>query len=115
MKIMHCPLNGPRNISEFIYGGEVKEMPDSQTCSNKEWADYVFYHDNTVKHVLEWWFHSPSGYWFIAERHTASDEILRTFDAAEIFKERVEFQAADLDELEEKSKTKKSTNEEGKA
>ncbi|MCR8722118.1 sarcosine oxidase subunit delta, partial [Pseudomonas syringae] len=22
MKIMTCPLNGPRNISEFTYGGE---------------------------------------------------------------------------------------------
>ncbi|MQT72472.1 sarcosine oxidase subunit delta, partial [Pseudomonas sp. FSL R10-0071] len=24
MKIMMCPLNGPRNISEFTYGGEFK-------------------------------------------------------------------------------------------
>ena len=24
MKIMHCPLNGPRNISEFVWGGEVR-------------------------------------------------------------------------------------------
>lgn len=27
MKIMICPLNGPRNISEFTYGGEFKPMP----------------------------------------------------------------------------------------
>ena len=24
----------------------------------------------------EWWCHTPSGYWFIAERDTARDEIL---------------------------------------
>ncbi|MGE8384902.1 MAG: sarcosine oxidase subunit delta, partial [Pseudomonas putida] len=24
MKILTCPLNGPRNISEFTYGGEFK-------------------------------------------------------------------------------------------
>jgi sarcosine oxidase delta subunit len=27
MKIMPCPLNGPRNISEFSYGGELRQMP----------------------------------------------------------------------------------------
>ncbi|RQW62181.1 sarcosine oxidase subunit delta [Vibrio viridaestus] len=91
MKIMTCPLNGPRNISEFVYGGEVKDMPDPKTCTDKEWADYVFYSENTVRVVKEWWFHSASGYWFIAERHTASDEIIKTYDPSELYQERVEF------------------------
>lgn len=94
MKVMHCPLNGPRNISEFVYGGEVKTMPDPNTCNDQEWANYVFFHDNTIKVVKEWWYHNPSGYWFIAERHTASDEIVRTYDPQEIFNERVEFSQA---------------------
>ncbi|WP_191602668.1 sarcosine oxidase subunit delta [Marinomonas algicola] len=94
MKMMNCPLNGPRNISEFVYGGEVKSMPDHLTCSDKEWADYVFYADNTIRVITEWWFHSPSGYWFIAERHTASDEILKTYDPSELFNKRVEFASA---------------------
>ncbi|MGE8459395.1 MAG: sarcosine oxidase subunit delta, partial [Pseudomonas alloputida] len=38
MKVMNCPLNGPRNISEFTYGGEFKQMPDPQTCTDAEWA-----------------------------------------------------------------------------
>lgn len=92
MKIMNCPLNGPRNISEFVYGGEVKAMPDFSTCSDKEWADYVFYSENTIRVVTEWWFHSPSGYWFIAERHTGSDEILKTYDPSMLFNQRVEFE-----------------------
>ena len=91
MKVMNCPLNGPRNISEFVYGGEVREMPDPHTCSDKEWAEYVFYSDNQIAVVTEWWLHAPSGYWFIAERHTGSDEILRTYDAGERFQQRVEF------------------------
>jgi sarcosine oxidase subunit delta len=37
-----------------------------------------------VKVVKEWWCHSPSGYWFIAERHTASDEVMRTYDPSEL-------------------------------
>lgn len=91
MKIMHCPLNGPRNISEFVYGGEVTTMPDYQTCSDREWAEYVFYSDNSIRIVREWWYHAASGYWFIAERHTATDEIIKTYDASEIFNQRVDF------------------------
>lgn len=91
MKILNCPLNGPRNITEFVYGGEVKSMPEVG-CSDKEWAEYVFYNDNTIRIIQEWWFHSPSGYWFIAERHTASDEILKTYDPSEVFNQRVDFE-----------------------
>ncbi|MBR7888398.1 sarcosine oxidase subunit delta [Marinomonas sp. A79] len=93
MKIMNCPLNGPRNISEFVYGGEVKTMPNHQTCSDKEWAEYVFYSDNTIRIITEWWYHAASGYWFIAERHTASDEILKTYDPSELFNQRVDFES----------------------
>lgn len=91
MKIMTCPLNGPRNISEFSYGGEVRDMPDQNSCSNEEWADYVFNKDNQIAIVREWWMHTPSSYWFIVERHTATDEIIRTYDAKEIFNQRVDF------------------------
>jgi len=94
VKIMPCPLNGPRNISEFVYGGEVTTMPDPSTCSDQAWADYVFYSDNAAGVVTEWWLHAASGYWFIAQRHTVSDEILRTFDPAELYQERVDFAPA---------------------
>ncbi|MEE1920922.1 sarcosine oxidase subunit delta [Pseudomonas sp. 148P] len=93
MKIMNCPLNGPRNISEFTYGGEFKVMPDPATCSDAEWADYVFNSDNEAGVVREWWMHNASSYWFLAERHTVTDQILRTFDAREIFNQRVDFAA----------------------
>lgn len=97
MKIMNCPLNGSRNISEFVYGGQVKAMPDVNTASDREWANYVFYENNDIGVVLEWWLHSPSSYWFIAERHNASDEILRTYPAEELFKERIGFTASEGD------------------
>ena len=91
MKIMNSPLNGPRNISEFTYGGELKAMPDSATCSDIEWADYVFNSDNAAGVVTEWWMHTPSSYWFLAERHTVTDQIIRTFDPKEVFNQRVDF------------------------
>ena len=46
MKVMNCPLNGPRNISEFVWGGEVKPMPDDAKLSDREWAEYVFLENN---------------------------------------------------------------------
>ena len=96
MKIMHCPLNGPRNISEFVYGGEVRHMPDSIHCSDREWADYVFYSDNAAGLVTEWWQHAASAYWFIVERHTVTDKIVRTFDPSELFNQRVEFEPREV-------------------
>ena len=97
MKIMHCPLNGPRNISEFVYGGDVRQMPKPDDCTDKEWAEYVFYSDNRAGVVSEWWLHAPSGYWFIAERHTVTDDIVRTYDASEIFQQRIDFGVANSD------------------
>ena len=91
MKIMNCPLNGPRNISEFICGGEVTIEPDPNRCSNEVWADYVFLHDNDAGVVREWWCHVPTAFWFIAERDTVTDEIHKTYPSSEVFTERHEY------------------------
>ncbi len=85
MKILDCPLNGPRNISEFVSGGEVVEIADPAAVTDGEWADYVFGAGSLRGVVREWWFHVPTAYWFIAERDTGTDEILRTYPASEIF------------------------------
>lgn len=94
MKLMKCPLNGWRNIQEFVYGGEVKPSP-SPDAPMEEWADWVFMHDNAAGVAREWWLHSPSEYWFIAERDTVADVILRTYPAGEIFHERVDYESGD--------------------
>ena len=94
MKILRCPLNGPRNVSEFACGGEVKAMPDP-AAGAAEWADHVFIEDNRRGVVREWWLHVATDYWFIAERDTATDEIVRTYPASEVFAERVSFAAPD--------------------
>ncbi len=91
MKQMPCPLNGLRNISEFNYGGEVEMMPDHTKVDNKQWSQYVFYHENPLGIVREWWCHAPTSYWFIAERNTSTDEIVKTYDAGKIYDKRVDF------------------------
>ncbi|MDC1513593.1 sarcosine oxidase subunit delta, partial [Porticoccaceae bacterium] len=45
MKLLTCPLNGQRNITEFTYGGEYHPMPDHQQATSREWAEHVFFHD----------------------------------------------------------------------
>lgn len=95
MKIMPCPLNGPRNISEFVCFGEVSRMADPDAASDAEWAEQVWFSNNTDGVVREWWCHAPTSYWFIAERDTVTDEILRTYPASEMFRERIDFAARD--------------------
>ncbi len=91
MKIMTCPLNGPRNISEFTCFGEVVEMPDPESLSDDDWGDFVWLSNNTAGAVREWWCHTATNYWFIAERNTVTDEIIRTYPASEVFKTRRDF------------------------
>ena len=79
MKIMVCPLNGPRNIEEFHCRGEVKAMPDPSTASDRQWADYLFMEANPAGTIREWWLHVPSSTWFIAERDTVTGEIHTTY------------------------------------
>ena len=88
---MQCPLNGPRNISEFIYGGDVKTMPNPVVGSNYDWAEYLFLEDNQKGIVREWWMHVPTSYWFIAERNTATDEIINTYPPPQLYSTRIEF------------------------
>ena len=91
MKIMPCPLNGPRNIQEFICAGPVEPHPGPNSCSDREWTEYVWMEENLAGVVREWWCHVATSYWFIAERDTVRDEILATYPADRIFSERVDF------------------------
>jgi len=79
MKIMTCPINGPRLISEFVYGGELRPMPDPDTCDDVAWSDYVYNRNGAPGVKREWWCHTPSNTWFVAERDTLRDSILRTY------------------------------------
>jgi len=79
MKLLRCPINGLRPLQEFAFGGEVRPMPDPDTASDAEWANYVFNRSGEPGVRAEWWYHIPSGVWFIAERDTLKDEFLRTY------------------------------------
>lgn len=77
MKVMTCPLNGPRNISEFVCYGEVKP-PIPPDATPAEYGRAIYLERNLAGVVYEWWIHVPSAYVFVAQRDTRTDEIVRT-------------------------------------
>lgn len=79
MKILECPINGPRPVQEFAYGGELRAMPDPDKATDTEWMGYVYNRDGAPGVKREWWYHLASGTWFIAERDTAADSVQRTY------------------------------------
>lgn len=79
MKLLTCPVNGTRPVSEFAYGGEIRIAPDPQSSSDAQWADFVFNRNGAPGIKREWWCHTPSNTWFIAERDTEKDRVLRAW------------------------------------
>lgn len=79
MKMIECPVNGLRPLQEFQFGGEVRNMPDPAAATDEEWADYVFNQSGEPAIKCEWWYHVPSGTWFIAERDNCTDEFVKTY------------------------------------
>jgi len=78
VKCLDCPLNGPRNISEFVCLGEVKAVPAPHAGAS-EWAEFVFMERNPAGRVREWWLHAPTNFVFIVDRDTRTDEIIATY------------------------------------
>lgn len=84
MKLLTCPLNGPRNIGEFTYGGEYHPLPDPASHDPRQWAEHLFFADNQAGIVTEWWCHTATSFWFLAERNTLTDEIIRSYEVSEV-------------------------------
>lgn len=78
---INCPNCGKRNQTEFKYGGEYNPRPSNPLeTSDQEWADYVYMRDNKWGVQKEWWYHRQGcGLWFIAERHTRTNEVIATY------------------------------------
>lgn len=73
---MNCPLNGSRNITEFICAGDVRAAETD--AGDAALARSIYLEENLAGVVYEWWMHVPSAYWFVAQRDTRTDTILRT-------------------------------------
>ena len=75
---MPCPLNGPRNISEFAYGGEagIERPADPEAVTDEAWTDHLCFHDNPKGPHRELWFHRDGcRRWLEVERDTYTHEL----------------------------------------
>ena len=76
--VLTCPNCGPREVTDFSFGGEVNPRPRA-TPSPRELGAYNYFRDNVAGVQREWWFHrSGCGEWFLAERDTRTNQVLLT-------------------------------------
>ena len=76
--LLECPYCGLRDVNEFKFQGEVTRRPRA-TPTLRELADYVYFRDNAAGVQREWWYHRAGcGLWFIAERDTRTNDVVRT-------------------------------------
>lgn len=81
MLVIHCPWCGPREQTEFAYGGEAQIVrpKDPDALSDAEWADYLFMRANPRGRHLEQWGHAfGCRRWFNVERDTVTYRITAT-------------------------------------
>jgi sarcosine oxidase, subunit delta len=78
MLLISCPNCGSRDETEFHYGGQAHvaypENPNELT--DRQWAEFLFYRDNTKGAFAERWLHSTGcRQWFNMLRDTVTYDI----------------------------------------
>jgi heterotetrameric sarcosine oxidase delta subunit len=83
---LNCPWCGPRDETEYHYGGQahVPYPADPGTLSDQEWAEYLFYRDNPMGPFAERWVHSVGcRRWFNVVRDTRTYDVLAVYTSTD--------------------------------
>ncbi|HEX2246603.1 MAG TPA: sarcosine oxidase subunit delta [Arthrobacter sp.] len=86
MLLIECPWCGPRDETEYHYGGQahVAYPEDPNQLSDEEWAKFLFYRANPKGLFAERWVHSTGcRRWFNAVRDTVSYDIKAVYKPGE--------------------------------
>ncbi len=86
MLLITCPWCGPREESEFSYGGEAHILRPVEPghLDDAAWADYVFLRTNPKGQHRERWTHAHGcRRWFNAVRDTVTHEIVAVYRPGE--------------------------------
>jgi sarcosine oxidase subunit delta len=73
--LIPCPWCGPRDETEFRYGGQafVAYPSDPDALTDEQWADYLFMRDNPLGTWSERWMHAAGcRRWCVVVRSTAT-------------------------------------------
>ena len=76
MQIFPCPFCGPRPDAEFRYVGDAGKPRPERSCSDAEWAQYLFLRANARGAARELWIHAAGcGRWIEIARDTATHDV----------------------------------------
>ncbi len=76
--LLTCPNCGAREVTDFAFGGEVRGRPRRRP-SYRDLGAYNYLRRNIAGVQREWWYHrSGCRQWFLAERDTRTNVVLRT-------------------------------------
>lgn len=82
MLLLSCPWCGPRDETEYHYGGQahVEYPADPESLTDAAWAEYLFFRANPKGPFAERWSHSAGcRRWFNVVRDTSTYEVLRVY------------------------------------
>jgi len=77
MLLITCPWCGPREETDFTYGGvaHVAYLEAPSACGDAAWSEFLFCRDNPKGWLRERWLHAAGcRMWFNAIRHTVTYE-----------------------------------------
>jgi len=86
MLLIDCPWCGPRQDSEFTYGGQsdIARPAAPEAASDADWAQYLFMRTNARGLQREQWLHAAGcRQWFNVERDTVTYRISRVYRCGE--------------------------------
>lgn len=79
MLIIHCPHCGPRDHTEFSYGGDAGARRPANDADTAAWVDFVYIRDNPRGPHDELWHHVQGcRAWIVVRRDTVTHAITGT-------------------------------------
>jgi heterotetrameric sarcosine oxidase delta subunit len=77
MLLIPCPHCGPREETEFRYGGEGIPVPEE--ADDAAWTRFLYYRSSPAGNFTERWIHTHGcRQWFVIERDTLTHEIVKS-------------------------------------
>jgi len=74
--VLDCPYCGPREVTDFAFGGEVRDDAPGREATAREAYAHAYLRRNVAGWQREWWFHrSGCREWFLAERDTVTNDV----------------------------------------
>ena len=81
MILIPCPFCGPRDYTEFTYGGDadVRRPADPDALNDADWGEYVYMRANPRGPHDELWQHSAGcRRWIAVRRNTYTHDVIAT-------------------------------------